>query len=100
MTADKTRSFIRLLLNRELTQEELTDFFDIVDGHILTDTITTFDTKGNALDETAITLYLQDEIYIYEIPTIEDPKAAHSLEITNEFAEVIPDDFEIATTFS
>lgn len=97
---NKTRSFIRLVIDRELSQEELSQFFDIVDEHALTDTITTFDADGNALDETAITLMEQDGMFLYEIPAIEDLESNDSYSITDAFAKVINDDFEIATTFS
>jgi len=97
---EKVRSFVRLLINRELSKEELAQFFDIVDANALTDTITTFDSVGTPLHETSITLMQQDDTFIYEIPTLEDPQAIESYDMTKEMSEFIADDFEIATTFS
>lgn len=97
---DKVRSFVRLIINRELTHEELDQFFEVVESNALTDTLTSFDKEGNAQNDTAITLMQQGDVFIYEIPTIEDPEAEESHRITADFAEVISDDFEIATTFS
>lgn len=97
---DKVRSFVRLVVARELTPEEITQFFDIVDAHSLTDTLTTFDSEGNSQDETAITLMVQDKSFIYEISTVEDLDSADSRSIAEEFASIISDDFELAASFS
>ena len=97
---NKVRSFIRLIINRELTNEELGKFFDVVDESVLTDTMTTFNDDGEIQDETAITLIKQGNIFIYEVPTIEDAEIEQSHRITEDFSKIISDDFEIATTFS
>lgn len=96
----KEKKFIRWHTDVEMDQEQVDKFYNIVDDILEIKYITSYDAHGNEQDETAVTLLVLEDSFIYEILTVVDPLPHESKAVTERIAEFLDNDFEISTTLS
>lgn len=89
------RNFVRLAIRRELTEEEVESFFELVDDVANVEDTSAFDAEGNEVDDVVVTMYQVEDTYMYEIAVTEDVDLQTSREIVKELMGLMEDDFEL-----
>ena len=84
---------IRLIVNRELSDEEISEYFDIVDEIVETENVNVMEDTY----DTQVAIYDDDGVYTYEIPVQSKVDEEESYDIVQEVADMIPDDFQVET---
>lgn len=89
------RSFVRLAIRRELTEEEVESFFEFVDDIAEVEDTSAFDADGNEIDDVVVTMYQVEDTYMYEVAVSEDVDLKGSHEIVRDLMGIMEDDFEL-----
>jgi hypothetical protein len=89
------RSFIRLAIDRELNQEEVEAFYQLVDEIAEVEDTSAFEDDGTEVDDVVVTMYQVDETFMYEVAVTDAVDLESSREIVENLMEVIDDDFEL-----
>lgn len=89
------RNFVRLAINRELTQEEVEAFYSFVDDVAEVADTSAFEDDGSEIDDVVVTMYEVGDTYMYEVAVTEDIDLDASREIVEDLMNLIDDDFEL-----
>lgn len=90
-----TRNFVRLAIRRELTEEEIESFFEIVDDVAEVENTSAFEEDGSEVDDVVVTMYQVEDTYMYEVAVAEDVDLKGSREIVKDLMGLMEDDFEL-----
>lgn len=83
---------VRLVIDRELSHSEVSEYFDIVDEVVDAESV---EVLGEDAYDTLVLVYNDDGVYTYEIPVGEKVDDEESYNIAQEMADVFSDDFQI-----
>lgn len=89
------RNFVRLAIDRELTQEEVEAFYSFVDEVAEVEDTSAFEDDGSEIDDVVVTMYQVESTYMYEVAVAEDVNLKNSREIVKDLMSLIEDDFEL-----
>lgn len=89
------RNFVRLAIRRELTEEEIESFFEIVDDVAEVENTSAFEEDGSEVDDVVVTMYQVEDTYMYEVAVAEDVDLKGSREIVKDLMGLMEDDFEL-----
>ena len=99
---DKVRKhFVRLVCEKEISRDDIVDFFDIVQSVVPTKVYASFDSNGNKV-KAEVVHYESDDVEVYEVLTEEDISAEEGTKIAEILAEeldVVDWDFEASTEY-
>ena len=86
---DKVRKhFVRLVCEKEISRDDIVDFFDIVQSVVPTKVFQSFDGNGNKV-KAEVVHYESDGVEVYEVLTEEDISQAEGTQIAEILAEVL-----------
>ena len=89
------RNFVRLAIRRELTEEEVENFFKFVEDVADVEDTSAFDSDGNEVDDVVVTMYEVEGTFMYEVAVAEDVDLQGSREIVRDLMGIMEDDFEL-----
>jgi len=94
------KHFARLITDHELSNEEVAEYYDIVQSHIPAKVVVAY-TDDHEMVSAEVTLYTTTEDRtIYEVVLQEPVDEDEGDDITRELVEVFPDyDFDFETSF-
>lgn len=94
------KHFARLITDHELTNEEVAEYYDIVQAHIPAKVVVAY-TDDHEMVSAEVTLYsTSEDRTIYEVVLQEPVDEDEGDDITRELVEVFPDyDFDFETSF-
>ena len=99
---DKVRKhFVRIVVEDEISRDDIVDFFDIVQSVVPTKVFSSFDSSGNKV-KAEVVHYESDDVQVYEVLTQDDISAEEGTQIAKILAEEldVPDwDFEASTEY-
>ena len=90
----KLKHFVRLIVDRELSQDELEGFFYIVNDHSDVKSFTSYDIDDEEFVDTEISYVEKDEFHMYEILLIDNISEADGEQISWALSELLNIDFE------
>ena len=94
------KHFARLITDQELTNQEVAEYYDIVESHIPAKVVVAY-TDDNERVEAEVTLYsTTEDRTIYEIVLQESVEPYEGDEISEELVEAFPEyDFDFETSY-
>ena len=94
------KHFARLITDHELSNEEVAEYYDIVESHIPAKVVVAY-TDDHEMVSAEVTLYsTTEDRTIYEVVLQEPVDSDEGDDITKELVEVFPDyDFDFETSF-
>jgi hypothetical protein len=94
------KHFARLITDHELSNEEVAEYYDIVESHIPAKVVVAY-TDDHEMVSAEVTLYsTSEDRTIYEVVLQEPVDEDEGDDITRELVEVFPDyDFDFETSF-
>lgn len=99
---DKVRKhFVRIVVEKEISRDDIVDFFDIVQSVVPTKVFSSFDGSGNKV-KAEVVHYESDDVQVYEVLTDDDISAEEGTKIAEILAEeldVVDWDFEASTEY-
>lgn len=95
----KPRSFIRLIIDRELSDDEMQEFHEIVTDHVESEDMIGYNDSADSFVSPEILYYQEDKWHFYEILTKDNISRDDGDNISEELATVFSDDFEIEATY-
>ena len=99
---DKVRKhFVRIVCEKEISRDDIVDFFDIVQSVVPTKVFQSFDGNGNQV-KAEVVHYESDGVEVYEVLTEEDISQEEGTQIAEILAEeldVVDWDFEASTEY-
>jgi hypothetical protein len=92
---NEVRTFIRLAVKRELTEDEIRTFYEFVDDLATVAETSAFEEDGSEIDDVVVTMYNVDDTFMYEVAVAEVVDIDTSREIGQDLMSLIDDDFEL-----
>lgn len=92
---NEVRTFIRLAVKRELTEDEIRTFYEFVDDLATVAVTSAFEEDGSEIDDVVVTMYNVDGTYMYEVAVTDVVDIDTSREIGQDLMSIIDDDFEL-----
>ncbi len=90
------QKYIRLQVEQPLNDSQLDELFEIVDDTTTIILTSAFDDDGEKIgDDVAITMYVDDNQYYYEMIVDADTDSDDLKDIVLELEDVLPEEFEI-----
>jgi hypothetical protein len=90
------QKYIRLQVEQPLNDSQLDELFEIVDDTTTIILTSAFDDDGEKIgDDVAITMYVDDNQYYYEMIVDADTDSDDLKDIVVELEDVLPEEFEI-----
>jgi hypothetical protein len=91
-----TQKYIRLQVEQPLNDSQLDELFEVVDDTTTITLTSAFDDHGEKIgDDVAITMYVDDNQYYYEMIVDADTDSDDLKDIVVELEDVLPEEFEI-----
>lgn len=92
---DNVRTFIRLAVDRELSEEEIQSFYEFVEEIAEVAATSAYEADGTEVDDVVVTMYNVDGTYMYEVAVVEAVDMDTAGEIAQTMMSLIEDDFEL-----
>ena len=86
---DKVRKhFVRIVVEKEISRDDIVDFFDIVQSVVPTKVFQSFDGNGNKV-KAEVVHYESDDVQVYEVLTEEDISAEEGTKIADALETIL-----------